>query len=218
MQFEYFQYLQCFSLLVAIICYKGLKYFKIVPLIVVILLSCISDVLGAFDPKVFGTVSNYWIYNYYLLLSLPAYCLLFNSMLAALGQLKKILIAVELLCIAAVLVNYFFIEGMHAFNSYTLILSEVLLVMLSCITLVQLALKESIEPEFLKHPYFWISVGTLLFSLGTVVVLGLQQYISANHLSFGKVNIYNTIMGVLNIVLFSTYTYAAFLCRMRNNK
>jgi hypothetical protein len=77
------------------------------------------------------------------------------------------------------------------------------------------------EPEnerIYMHPFFWISVSLLLFSLGSLVVLGLQEYIVSHQIQMEGKSIYRIIMPVLNVILYLGYTYAFLLCRKKIKK
>jgi ABC-type dipeptide/oligopeptide/nickel transport system permease component len=72
--------------------------------------------------------------------------------------------------------------------------------------------------ELSKHPYFWTAAGLLIFSLGTLVVLGMNQFIRINNLTIVNKALYRTIMPVLNVILYSSYSYAFYLCaRMKKS-
>jgi ABC-type Co2+ transport system permease subunit len=82
-----------------------------------------------------------------------------------------------------------------------------------CITLLKYALVEDSMYHFFKTPYFWVSSGLLIFSLATLVVLGLQNYILSHRVQIQQINVYRIVMPIANIVLYSAYSYAFILCR-----
>lgn len=111
-----------------------------------------------------------------------------------------------------ILIDFYFLQGVSMFNTYSLILIMLLNIVFSVLILVNFFLFDERTIDFLKHPYLWINSGILIFSLGTLVVLGLQHYIEANKIVIGNKNAYRQIMPILNVILYSAYSYAFLLC------
>ena len=76
MEFHYHEYFQVISLLAAIIFYKGLAHYKLTAFIPLLLIACVVEFLGV-NSEYFGWKSNYFIYNFYLLLTPPFYFISF---------------------------------------------------------------------------------------------------------------------------------------------
>jgi len=112
-------------------------------------------------------------------------------------------------------INYLFLQGTKQLNTHSIILIEIMNIILSCFVLVQLVFKDDIERSLFNEPYFWINVGSLFFSLGTLVVMGLQQYIRANYIQLNKVSAYFFIMPFLNVILYSSWSYGFILCKRK---
>ncbi|MBC7588450.1 MAG: hypothetical protein H7178_08820, partial [Chitinophagaceae bacterium] len=184
------------------------------PLLAVV---CTIELLAT-NNEFFGWKSNYFLYNYYLLVSLPLHFYIFYKILGLVGTTKYVFLTIALLGIALSLFNYFSYQGKSVFNSNTLLFFEIINIFFSCILLIQMSLEDNSRVPILKHPYFWVAAPTLLFSLGTMVVLGLQQYISSNHIQVDGKSLYRIIVPALNVLLYSGYTYAFILCRITHRQ
>ena len=90
--------------------------------------------------------------------------------------------------------------------------------MLSCLVLVKVAIDDNKLQSLYKEPFFWMNAGNLLFSLGTLVVLGLQQYIADNNIKFSGQALYNAVMSILNVFLYVALSYGFILCQKQTNK
>ena len=76
-----------------------------------------------------------------------------------------------------ILINFVFIQGTLQFNSYSLGLVDIMLIVFSGLCLVRLTVFDQEELNFMREPYFWINSLNLLSCLVMLVVLGLQSYI-----------------------------------------
>lgn len=212
-----YHWCQLLSLFVAIYCYKGLGKFSLQAIIPLLLITCCIELLAS-NNELFGWKSNYFLYNWYLLLSPPFYLYLFYKMLDLEGTAGIIFAVIALLAALLVFLNYFFLQGNRVFNNYSFLFIEIINIVFCCIILFKMALIDEPGPEPLfRLPYFWISLSLLLFSLGAVVVLGMQEYIAKNKIEIEGKPLYRFIMPALNMVLYLGYSYAFLLCRKKNN-
>lgn len=218
MHLNFYHYIQLLSLIVSFICYKGLKSFSLDFFVFLLLFTCSIEILAS-NKAIFGWKSNYFIYNTYLLISLPLYLIVYGKMIELNKKTKIVYITICILCETLIILNYCFVEGWRVFNSFSLVFIEILQIIFCCLLLIQLALNEKQHNlSILKHPYFWINASTLLFSLGTLVILGLQKYIALHHIEIDGKSIYRIFLPILNVILYSSYTYAFILCKTQHNK
>lgn len=211
---EYYQYFQYLSLLVAIIFAKELRQNRLelfVPLLIVV---CITETTANYLSNILNREDNYKVYNLYLIISTPLILCLFFKML----DMGKTLVARVFLYVAIffeifLIINYVLLQGLDTFNSYSLILIMSLNIFFSCMVLLNLARNEEREIALLKEPYFWINSANLLFSLSTLVILGLYQYIHKHNIELGNKSLYRYIVPASNVILYSAYTYSFYLCR-----
>ena len=139
-------------------------------------------------------------------------------MLEYVSWIRVIFFCLGFLLLTFLLLNIFFIQGADHFDTYSLILTEFVTTLLSLLVLVKLFKEDDFSIMLYQHPYFWISGATLIFSVSTLVILGLQQYIEAQHLQYDGKNIYRVLTPIMNVVLYVSYSYAFFLCNKLTNR
>ncbi|OCX50522.1 hypothetical protein BEL04_22355 [Mucilaginibacter sp. PPCGB 2223] len=205
----YFQFL---SLLLSIIYYRGLKTFKLLGFIPLLLIVCFTEITAA-NPSFVGLPNNHGIYNYYLLFSTPVTFYIFLQMLYFKGWVKSLYILTSALLVLFVVINFLVGQGPLRFDTYSLILIEFLTGLLTLLVIAKL-FREDDSPIYLnRHPYFWIAASTLIFSIVTLIVLGMQQFIEVKKIRIGNLQIYSVIMPMINVFLYGCYSYAFYLCR-----
>lgn len=211
------QYFQILSLLLSIIYNRGLSKFKISGFIPLLSITCIAEFIGS-NRSYFGWKNNYLLYDWYLIISFLITYYVFYKMLAYVSWIRVIFFCLGFLLLTFLLLNIFFIQGADHFDTYSLILTEFVTTLLSLLILVKLFKEDDFSIMLYQHPYFWISGATLIFSVSTLVILGLQQYIEAQHLQYDGKNIYRVLTPIMNVVLYVSYSYAFFLCNKLTNR
>jgi hypothetical protein len=211
MQIIWAQYFQILSLLLSIVYSRGLRKFKITLFIPLLLIVCVTEFIGI-NMAYFGWKNNYLLYDWYLIISFPITYYIFYRMLEYSGWIRIIFFSLGSLVLIFFLLNIFFLQGAGRFNTNTLILTEFVTALLSLLVLVKLFKEDDFSIMLYQHPYFWISGATLIFSVSTLVILGLQQYIEAQQLQYDGKNIYRILTPIMNVVLYVSYSYAFFLC------
>ncbi len=219
MEFHYHEYFQAISLLTAIIFYKGVAHYKLAAFIPLLLIACVVEFLGV-NSEYFGWQSNYFIYNYYLLLTPPFYFISFYRMLRFQGKSRYIIMAVFVLIETLVLLNYFFLQGSSRFNNHSLVFLNITYIFISCMIILKNNLLDEDEMinEKANSIHFIILSSTLLFNLGALIVLGLQTFIAANKIELHGITLYCFIMPMLNVIVYGAYAYAFYLCHKLNRK
>ncbi len=208
----WYAYFQILSLCVAIYCWKGLKACSLQAFIPFLVIVNITE-LTAMNFQAFGWPSNYIVYNLYLIVSTPFLFYLAGKMLFLTRKESIIFYIVCVLCMLLVVFNFMFIQKSSQFNSYSLSLIMIMLIVFSGLCLVRLTVLDHKELNFIKEPYFWINSLNLFFGLITLVVLSLQAYILVNHVEIAHIKLYGAIMPVVNALVYSGYCYAFILCR-----
>jgi hypothetical protein len=217
MQFQLYQYFELASLLFALIFFRGLKRFHIglfVPLLVV---DNVVELLGE-NYSYFRKTDSYFIYNFYFFLGTPLSLLLFGRMLNPKGVSKHLLNAIVLLALLFFLLNFFFWQKPQHFNSYSCVLAMVLNIVFACLVLFRVATRENVPRSLFVEPYYPINAAVLLFSLVTLIVLGLQQYIAANKITLNQKSLYHALLPTANIVLYTGYILGFCLCQRQQKK
>ncbi len=207
------QYLffELFSLLLAILFNKGLKKFKLSAFIPLLFVVCITEFIGS-NLHYFGWKKNYLIYNCYIVVSYPIIYYAFERMLRFSNRTKMVYYGVGAIISIFLLANFFFLQGEASFDTYSLILTELIFILLSLVVLMDLFKDDDYTSMIYHHPYYWICSATLIFGIGTLMVLGLQKIIVDHNLKIGGSYIYKNLLPGLSDVLYTGYSYAFFLC------
>jgi hypothetical protein len=212
MRFAWFEYFQLVSLLIAIYCYRGLRACSLLAFIPLLIIVNITEFCG-FNYGQLGLDSNYLIYNLYLLCSTPFYFYIAGKMLFLRDKENLVYYTICTLCLILILANFLLIQGPGRFNTYSVVLIEILRIVFSSLSLVRLTILDEKELNFTKEPFFWINAVNLLFGLITLVVLGLQNFILVNHVEIANRTLYNALLPSVNAIVYSGYSYAFILCR-----
>ena len=116
--------------------------------------------------------------------------------------------------ILIVITNLSFIQGLNkTFHSYTFLLGSFFIVVFCCCYFYESVLPDQIDQQLSKQPFFWICSGLLIFYLGSVIINALFEYLVSNDLQQEGKRIYNIINRSLNVILYSTFCIAFYLCR-----
>jgi hypothetical protein len=214
MHIAWFSYFQLFSLLVAVYCWKGLKACSLAAFIPLLVIVNVTELVGS-NFQAFGWTSNYFVYNLYMLVSTPFFFYLAGKMLFLTRKETVIYIIVCGLCLLLMFVNYGFIQGRTRFNTFSMGLFEIMIIIFSGLCLIRLSVLDREEIKFMKEPFFWINSVNLLSGLIILVVLGLQSYILINHIEIAHHSLYSVILPIVNAIVYSGYSYAFILCRMQ---
>jgi hypothetical protein len=204
-------------LAVAIYCRRGLKACSLSAFIPLLVIVNIAEITGI-NFRAFGWTSNYFVYNLYLLVSTPLFFYLAGKMLFLSRRESVIFYSVCFLCLLLIIINFWYIQGQNRFNSYSLGLIEILMIVFSGLCLVRLTVFDQEEMNFMKEPYFWINSLNLMFGLITLVLLGLQSYISVNHIEIANKPLYYAILPTVNAIVYAGYSYAFILCRTQKTR
>jgi hypothetical protein len=210
MHIEFFQYFELLSLLLAIICYRGLSQFSLLAFIPLLIIINALEIIGV---NISGP--NYYIYNILILLQTPIFFFLYSKMLVLRGKEVLVFRIVFVLTISFILLNFFFWQGKGKFTNYSLVLVHLLNIVFSCLVILRLYMLETRDTVLIESPYFWINAANMLFGIVLLLLLGLQDYIIKNNISIGKDSLYHYILPIATIVLYSSYSYAFVLCRVR---
>lgn len=216
MQLPFYQYFQILALISCIIFYKDVRKNKLGAFLPLCILVCGVEISSANVLVWKLGNSDHFIKNIYLLVSTPLYFYIFYRQFPLSKKIKIAYSAIAVIVSGLFLMNYLFFQGPTHINILSVIFQQLVTILLSCTLLYFLSTDEKYIILF-KEPSFWIAAGLLIFSLGTLVILGLYQYIRMNHLTIQNQNLYSFLMPFLNIILYSSYTYAFYLCWQKKN-
>ncbi len=161
-----------------------------------------------------GFPNNYPIINLYSVVALTLLLIGFYKPLMLSPNEAKWYKRIAAFLIITVIIDYILtvgadknsILGNLGFNFFGIILS--------CTWLFKLAIKDEVF-SFFDEPLFWIASGFLIFCLGALVVMGMSQYIRIHQITIQNKPLYRVIMPMLNVILYSSFTYAFILCRLK---
>ena len=186
-----------------------------------------NKVVLYFIPFLFLTVSvEFWgrlghfeenftkmaMYNIFTSVEFIFYSFLFYLHLKKTALKRSVLIFIPLYLVA-VSYNLLFIQGLNkTFHSYTFLLGSFFIVVFCCCFFYESVLPDKIDDQLSKQPFFWIASGLLIFYLGSVIINALFEYLVSNDLQQEGKKIYNTITRSLNVILYSAFCIAFYLC------
>ena len=114
--------------------------------------------------------------------------------------------------------NFFFLQGPIKFDNFSFVMIEFVKGLLSLMVITKLLREDNYDISISGNPYFWISGGTLIFSIGSIVLLGPQQFILFYKIQIAGLSIYQIILPLLSVILYPSYCYAFYLCKKLTNK
>lgn len=153
------------------------------------------------------------MYNIFTTIEFTFYSFLFYIHLKKTLLRRLVLIFIPFYLVA-VTCNLLFVQGLNkTFHSYTFLLGSFFIVIFCCCFFYESVLPDKIDDQLSKQPFFWIASGLLIFYLGSVIINALFEYLSSNDLQQEGKNIYNAITRTLNVILYSAFCIAFYLCR-----
>jgi hypothetical protein len=186
-----------------------LKYF--IPFLV---LTVIIEFIGGW--YLYKGIRNYWIFNVFTTVEFNFYAFLFYIHFKK-RNLKRIILLFFPIFTTSVIFNLLFIQGFDkTFNTYTFLLGSFFIVIFCCCFFYESVLPDKIDQQLSKQPFFWICSGLLIYYLGSVIINALFEYLRNNDLGEEGKKIYGTINHTLNVILYSSFCIAFYLCP--NNK
>jgi hypothetical protein len=210
MNLGYFHFFEYLSLVMSLVYYRGLKAYSLQLMVPLLLIVCCIETVAAYYSEL-GLPSVQGVNNLYILISPFFYFLLFYKMIRPEGKFALVYWGIALLTIAFMAYDLFDSDFFNLINTPTIVVSLTEHVILSLLVLFKLFSNESREVILPKEPYFWIAMAILIFSLVTIVTMGLHPVIYKNKVTiFGK-SAYRVIMPMVCVIMYSCYSYAFFL-------
>lgn len=157
--------------------------------------------------------SNLWIYNAFLSFR-HVYTLLFMYPIIRFSCFRKMIKWSLIPFVLFSLFNYFFLQSPSSINSYTIILSNTILVSVSLIYFKQI-LEETTIIKLSSKSEFWICLGVFIYYTGTLPFFILFNKLIISSSSY--LNSFLFINDTLNVVMYLFYLIG-FLCLPQNQK
>ncbi len=177
----------------------------------VILLTIILDAAG-WGIAYFFKTKNAPPYNIILLINTLFFIWIFSLQMQPVKNLVYLLLS---FFTSAWLFNFFFYQGIYTYNSYTELLSNIILAFLSCYMLYTLLTQENYV-SLTASEYFWLSLGVLFSALGSMLLYLFLDILQAYNDKTG-INVYGYINYTLNVILYGSLIIA-FVCRKKSTR
>lgn len=149
--------------------------------------------------------SNHWIYNIGFIVRYPLLFLYFREFLPGIRTGRILVVA----SITLMLFNYLFFEGIFALNSYTVLFTFSITIILCFWFFRYIFLKKEIV-NLLHATEFWIAAGLLFYHAATLPLFFIINKLNAESQLLSQSYIY--LNDVLNIIMYTLLTIA-FLCK-----
>jgi hypothetical protein len=159
--------------------------------------------------------SNNWIYNIFDPLEFCFYSFIYYRLLSDKKNKKLILYLVTVILLFTI-IDYAFIEPRQYLDSYSYILGCMAMV-LYCFLYFRQVMQNIDENSLFANPYFWISSGLFLFSMGEAILFSCFQYFLITHNFSIFQPVFNFLSNVLIAILY-TCLCISFFCRSPQQK
>jgi hypothetical protein len=204
-------YFEVFSLLAAIFFYTQKRNKIPLYFIPFLCITVIVELIGRVWATQIGFV-KYAMYNIFTSLEFIFYVFLFYLQFRK-SIFRRLALLFIPLFILMVLLNFIFIQGINeTFNTYTFLFGSFFIVIFCCCFFYEAVLPDQIDEQLSKHPFFWICSGLLIYYLGSVIINALFEYLTSNDLREEGKKIYVNINNILNVILYSSFCIAFYLC------
>lgn len=206
----------CFEILAflaSVFFYLRKKNTLILYFIPFLLLTVSVEILGKVWPFPRGFWFNKFIlYNIFTTVEFIFYAFVFFKYFKK-HLFKKFALLFIPIFIVLVVLNFLFVQGLDkTFHTYTFLVGSFFVVVSCCCFFYESVQPEQIDQQLSKMPFFWICSGLLIFYLGSVIINALYQYLTSNDMRVQGQRVYDIINGSLNVVLYSSFCIAFYLC------
>ena len=211
MESRVYFYFELISLFTAIFFYQQKRNKILLYFIPFLLLTVIIELIGWKLALHIGYYKNI-MYNIFTVFEFTFYASLFYAHLKKPIFKRAVLLFFPFFILSALL-NILFIQGINkTFNTYAFLLGSFCIVVFCCFFFYESVLPDKIDAQLSKQPFFWICSGLLIFYLGSVIINALFQYLTSNDLQIEGRKIYGMINNILNVILYSSFCIAFYLC------
>jgi len=208
MKLPYYIVFQIISLILSLVYFKQIRKFSLQVMVPLLFMVCIIELVAT---NIFP-IYNLHVYNLYAVFSPLFYFYLFSRMIRFSKNAWLAYITFSIISFIFFLVDYLFIKP-GEYDYYSSLVSLIEYLLLGCLVLSQLVMDDTKRLGLTHEPYFWIVTGIIIFSLVTVVVLGLHSYILRNDIRIFGERAYRVIMPMVNVIMYSCFAYAFYLCK-----
>jgi hypothetical protein len=156
---------------------------------------------------------NYWLYNFFHFFYYTYLAHIFYNQLSS-DRIKIFIPIFFVAFFAFALYNTLFGQGLYALQTYTMVIGGSFIFLLAGIYFWELIVSDG--ESITGDPFFWLSLGLIIYFGGTIPFLGMFNYLLENFYEFTVFyhrNISNAFSILLNILI-----VVAFLCKKGSPK
>lgn len=190
----YIVYLALFSGIIGLISMHKLPSKKAKFLVALIWFSVLTEVVGYHFTEWTG-ILNYYVFNFYMLVSFSAYILLLRSLLLKYNNKVSATLFLILFIFSFFLNLLYFKEDMNHSYTYSFAIGVLLVMILSCLYLVEIFNSEKIL-KFKKSVFFWYILGILIFHVPFLPFMLAINWFLIKH----DESIFSLVLFILNIL------------------
>lgn len=158
--------------------------------------------------------SNHWIYNIYTSGQIVFIAFIYSKLISNQKISKQIRLLLLIFMILVVL-NFLFLQSFFKFHTFSYIIGCFLVFYISILYFKQLLNEKNWLP-LKKLPFFWITIGNIIFYICSMFYMGSINYINdKNYDEYGSlINIFVYLFTSIQYILYTI----AFLCNLNPKK
>jgi hypothetical protein len=195
----YTVYLALFSGIIGLISWHKLPGNKAKFLVILIWFSAVIEKVGYYFTAWTG-ILNYYVFNFYMLVSFCAYILLLRSLLSKTNYRIVGLFSLILFIVSFFLNILYFKEDLNHSYTYSFAIGVLLIMILSCLYLVEIFNSNKIL-NFKKSVFFWYILGILVFHVPFLPFMLALNWFLIKH----DESIFSLVVFILNVLAHSCY-------------
>jgi hypothetical protein len=160
------------------------------------------------------TYSTGFIYNIYTPVNTAFFALFYNSIpfnATARNFIKGLLIVF----LTAVLITFGFIQSIYIYNNYISVAGGFLITLSALLFLFNYFKLDNRDEEKKWLPVIWITIGVVAFYPVVNISFALYKHLLAYQATIFGQKLYRLIPQVMSIFMYSCFTRAFYLCRMK---
>lgn len=195
----YTVYLALFSGIIGLISWHKLPGNKAKFLVILIWFSAVIEKVGYYFTAWTG-ILNYYVFNFYMLVTFCAYILLLRSLLSKTNYRIAGFFSLILFIVSFFLNILYFKEDLNHSYTYSFAIGVLLIMILSCLYLVEIFNSNKIL-NFKKSVFFWYILGILVFHVPFLPFMLALNWFLIKH----DESIFSLVVFILNVLAHSCY-------------
>jgi hypothetical protein len=196
---SYIIYLALLSGFIGLISLHKLPSNKAKFLVLLIWFSILIEFVGYYFTEWTGLL-NYYVYNFYMLVSFSAYILLLRSLFTKINNRISAILFLILFLISFFLNILYFKEDINHSYTFSFTIGVLLILILSCLYLIEVFNSDKIL-NFKKSVFFWYILGILIFHVPFVPFMLALNWFLIRHDN----SIFSLVIFILNFLAHSCF-------------